>query len=340
MEKPTIFILGCERSGSTWLLNILDSSPFTISYMEPFADYAGIFPGFPQRFTYLSDVNEAQTAWVKQKFDTLYGIKYGFFHKPGYWPSIKKLDRAYVNVIKKVNQVAGLGLSKKIEQYELLNLTEIDFRKRAKKEINQIIIKELRLNFKTSLIKPLFPDSRIVVAIRNPVLQIDSILKNFRKNGLGELKRSLLFFENELINTPRFKSYSSHIKGFSGRDIVEQLAIYWLIIYNTLVEDLDKLMLAYIIANNDAISVDPEVEIKKILEFCEIDIDNQILEYLTKSTTVVTNINNSIDTNRRSKEYYLRRVKELDTSLIDRIQAIINGELLSDKLRPILEFCA
>jgi hypothetical protein len=45
--KPLkIFILGCG-GGSTWVSNILDAHPSVDFYMEPFADYAGIF-GFPE----------------------------------------------------------------------------------------------------------------------------------------------------------------------------------------------------------------------------------------------------------------------------------------------------
>ena len=36
-----VFILGCERSGSTWLGNIFDAHADVEFWMEPFADYAG-----------------------------------------------------------------------------------------------------------------------------------------------------------------------------------------------------------------------------------------------------------------------------------------------------------
>ena len=43
-----VFILGCQRSGTTWLANIFDSSPDTLLFMEPFSVPYGIFPDFPE----------------------------------------------------------------------------------------------------------------------------------------------------------------------------------------------------------------------------------------------------------------------------------------------------
>lgn len=57
MSFIEVLILGCERSGSTWLANIFDSHPRVNLFMEPFAQYAGLFPGFPDRNVYLEAGN-------------------------------------------------------------------------------------------------------------------------------------------------------------------------------------------------------------------------------------------------------------------------------------------
>ena len=54
-SKSLVFILGCQRSGTTWLANIFDASPDTLLFMEPFAPGYKIFPEFPAASIFLDN---------------------------------------------------------------------------------------------------------------------------------------------------------------------------------------------------------------------------------------------------------------------------------------------
>jgi hypothetical protein len=151
------------------------------------------------------------------------------------------------------------------------------------------------------------------------------------------LRRSLLFLESHVNYHPRFSAYKAGLSDFSNKDIVEQLSLYWLITYNTLIEDLEKFKLQYVIANNDTISLNHQQEIEDILNFCGIEIGDQIRGYLNQSTMTNDGVNSSVDTNRKSKEYYLDRVRQLDHGLKNRIEAIIRNELVTETIRPTLD---
>ncbi|MCU0397123.1 MAG: sulfotransferase [Cyclobacteriaceae bacterium] len=328
-ERP-IIILGCERSGSTWLFNILDSDPNTVSIMEPFADYAGLFPGFPHRFFYMEKVSEPVLDWVQGIVANLIQRKYGFLYSPGKPLWLKKLDGNYIRIINQVLRVMHAGRSNKIEQYQLLNLNELAFKKNALGEHCRIVIKELRLNYKVHLVKSLFPNGIVLVAIRNPVLQIDSIIKRFNKGNLGELKRSLLFFKGSLFDHPRFQKYQDLIEDFDNRDLVEQLAIYWLISYNTLVEDLENAGIKYTLASNDLLSLEPVNEINRILRFCDIDLSKETKTYLESSTQVQSHSDNPINTSRESRKYYLESLRGIDSVFENRVMKVLKDRMNSD----------
>ena len=53
LPESLIFILGIQRSCTTWLANIFISSPDVLLFMEPFSPPYGIFPDPPHHFYFL-----------------------------------------------------------------------------------------------------------------------------------------------------------------------------------------------------------------------------------------------------------------------------------------------
>ena len=96
---PPIFILGSERSGSTWLANIFDAHPGVEFYMEPFADYAGIFPEVPGRNIYIDEVDHGMKQKVRAGYNQLHQLKYPMSYKRNRALCFKRLDRYLFNTI-------------------------------------------------------------------------------------------------------------------------------------------------------------------------------------------------------------------------------------------------
>ena len=92
------FILGCERSGSTWLSNVLDAHPDIEFFMEPFADYADLFPGFAGRNLYIEHQSDAMADVLSDGYENLLRNKYFLFYRREKSLHWKKADNIVVCV--------------------------------------------------------------------------------------------------------------------------------------------------------------------------------------------------------------------------------------------------
>ncbi len=124
-QSSYVFILGCERSGSTWLSNIIDANPDVEFFMEPFATQIDIFPGFPERNFYLENCRDNLLEFLKGEYEKLPQMKY-LFYKRGNHFYIRILDSlavlfyaAIVNALRcrvprRLNRILELTLIEKI----------------------------------------------------------------------------------------------------------------------------------------------------------------------------------------------------------------------------------
>jgi len=316
-----IFILGCERSGSTWLANIFDAHSDVSFYMEPFADYAALFPSFPARNIYIDES-------LKSDFQEQFGlglkniakIKYGLVYKPGMHPLYRKVDIKYYSFINKWLKKGKVYPSQKLLQYHLLNLNVfsnpllLSFKKSKKN--NTRVIKELRLNFKVRLLNEVFPDCKVLVTIRNPIDQIQSIVKLIEQGHLGELHKNLLVFSNSLIGNKRFKKYESELEAFNSFSLIEKLAVWWLINYEVLIEDLKTSKISYKIVYHENLTHNTLDLVGECFSFCETAIHSNVNQYINHSTTFQSEASSPINTDRKSDEYYKQKSKNQHTLLI------------------------
>ena len=318
------FILGCERSGSTWLSNICDSHPATEFFMEPFADYANIFPGFPHRNLYVSGESKALTELIREGYVSLIKLKYPFLHTrdgPKIW---KTVDTLLVSAVSKITVSKLFRPSTKLEQYHLLHLNQAADRRhleRGKNEdIDIFITKELRLNFKLKLINEAFPGAKYIVITRNPRAQLSSILNLFEKGNLGELQRSLISFKEYVILTSRFARYHHVLRHLQESDLIEMLVLWWIINYETVIQDCKDLNTEYLIVEHEKLSQSPINVVADILKLFDLDMPRNVKDYIAISTTHSRVIMSAVDTVRDSQSYYKNAIQNAREEVIDRIQ--------------------
>uniref|UniRef100_A0A7C3VSA1 Sulfotransferase n=1 Tax=Planktothricoides sp. SpSt-374 TaxID=2282167 RepID=A0A7C3VSA1_9CYAN len=335
MNKSQIFILGCERSGSTWLSNILDAHPDIEFFMEPFADYVDLFPGFPNRNIYFDSGNAGNDEiinMVNNGYKSLTYWKYLFFYKPGGNTDFKKFDHLISNTYSAILRKLQLKLPLWLLKYQLLNLNTLYLPPNIKpKDKNYIltieVTKELRLNFKINLLARIFPNAQYIVVIRHPGAQISSIKKLFHRKHLGELNRYLCSFIDDILECSIFKEYWNTAQLIqTDNNLDKKLALWWLINYNVLLSNLKFNQLNYHLIKHEELSYDPTQTIYSLFKKINLSYHKNVESYLEESSNKSSLTSSPVNTTRDSKTYYIQCIKDIDPKLNQIIEEIIANQ--------------
>ena len=318
----TVYILGVERSGSTWLANIFDSAPSTIFFMEPFSSYAEIFEGL-DRLLYWSDCNESELERLRDSFDQLYDAKYFGWERHDSSPLVRRATAALLELHAAVSEVLLARPRADVERYRELNLNRksnpevYGFRKQASPQA--AVIKELRLNFKIAALARLQPNSRFLVIIRNPVSQIGSMLRLFEKDKLHELRRTLSHFAATAAEMQRFSRYREVLEELDADNTVEMAVAYWFLNYATLIEDLESRGCDFQVIKHEELCERPSDVTNSIFEWCGLDFGPQTQKYIEVSSRSDHAASSAVDTSRDSKHYYKKVFRRVDEQTKDTI---------------------
>lgn len=331
-----LFILGGERSGSTWLSNIIDSHPSVEFFMEPFADYAGLFPGYPTRNLYLQNSNNGLKTVLLENFPRLKKRKYILGNRRN-----GSLDKILFSIFKVVCKITKCRQPKRIEHLELLNLNKKEmgfFQVNYKnKTIDWYVIKELRLNFQLGLISEVFPFAKYLLIVRHPGAQISSIIRLMKERRLGELKRSLFSLPEYIKDHQRFKKYAPLIDRVNwGKNLDDMLIAWWIINYDTLIEDCKKLNLDHMIVYHEELSEEPNVEIEKLFQYIGIEYSKEVKQFVQMSSTTKKNVRSPLDTMRESTTYYKEQIDKSDMTILRKISQKISSIEVSEELKKYI----
>ncbi len=325
--SPSVLILGTERSGSTWLANIFDSHPGVEFLMEPFADYIELFPQIPRRNIYMSEITDEIAHTIRRQFQNLLKIKYPLFYKPGRPIFLKKLDR---NLLRKFSRYLNLSSDFRLDRYEALNLNtlKVPYVMQTRKRTDQPVIamKELRLNFKIPLLRQTFPHLKYLVTVRHPGAQISSILKWFQKGNLGELRKNLKTFVNDIQEQRRFLKYKHLISSIPWEDDPGWLLVLWWVIVNdVLFEDLKAYDLPYQAIHHAEFCETPLATVEKILSFCCLETTREVQSFVHYSSSEESDPNSHpVNTVRQSASYYHETLRAVDKELLHKISSVFS----------------
>jgi len=338
-SNKNIFILGSERSGSTWLSNILEVHPETEFLMEPFAQHLNLFSGFPNRNIYVDSLYTHSTREIKAIINDLEKRKYSLTaSRNSHWIKFQ-LDRFIVDFMFGLSSATKFRVPLKIAQHKNLNLNTSEISvlhlPRKSKNASLKVIKELRLNFKSKIISQIIDDPYFIVPIRHPGAQIKSIKKLFEKKQLGELNTSFKYFIETILSQIRFSKYFDLIDKFNWKeDIDYKLGIWWLINYEVLIEDLKSADCKFLIVYHEELSEDVNSEVKKIFDFIGISLDQQVIRYLNQSSKHESRKFATMNTQRDSKIFYKKAIAAVPEVTIKKITEVINYQ----KILPEIEY--
>lgn len=317
--KRYVFILGCERSGSTWLSNIIDAHPQAVYFMEPFADYLCIFPEFPHRNDYLDHCDPALRDCVKDRINRLYHYKNPFVEADHRSALITVVEANIVKVYRKLGRIelkeGPLILQR---QYSLgMNRYRSNSGIRIRKYIadpenGANVIKELRVNLKVPFFAGAFPNATYLVSLREPGAQIQSILERVKKGSLRELLRALDIFPAHTLGHDRFSDYHRALRNWCCLDLTQRLALWWRVQYETLLADLEACGLKFMVIQNETLSEDTGSLIEEMFDFCGLTVDSEVKKYVDVSTSTKTlSEHGTLDTMRDSKTYFRNRIGQV-----------------------------
>ncbi|MFB6263109.1 MAG: hypothetical protein ABEL76_05710, partial [Bradymonadaceae bacterium] len=150
--------------------------------------------GYPGRLTYLSESSPGLESRAVTRLSVLEDYKYYGLESRGSPAWLRRLNWRLNGVLSEtIKSMGGLRDRARI-RYRQLNLHResnpevFDFRKTPEPTVWSI--KEVRLNFKVALLTSLFPEAVFLVIVRNPLAQIDSMLRLFDRGELVYLERS------------------------------------------------------------------------------------------------------------------------------------------------------
>lgn len=299
-----IFILGIERSATTWLSNLFEAHPKTMVYVEPLSRLTGQFENWPDRFSKISD-KENMAEYFLDEFENIRNHKTWLLTKFFSVPLAWKFDLWFSNFLVRKNLAVTAAR----------DFSEINFHRKnqlyVKKSdfIEHEIVKELRLNFNADIIKYIDGDARVLVIVRNVFANIDSIIQNMKKGNLQELKESLLRHYGE-IN-------------------LEVVYKYWRDSYNSLLNTLDKSEMAYMVVNHTDLLKNPKEEVKQLADFAGLEDYSSLVEFVSSSNTKGEGIHNT----NRNHRALLKRNREAERNILPHIQELIEKDSLHPKLR-------
>lgn len=337
------FILGCERSGSTWLANVLDAHPDTEVVMEPFADLCDIFPGFPNRNLYVDKRIDSMTNVVSKGYENIFNNKYPLFYQRGkslYW---KVLDRSIINLHSNIGRWQRFDSSTGVKRFHQLNLNmkqvPIKWQVDKTETASLLVTKELRLNYKVGVLRHAFPQAKYIIIVRHPGAQVTSVMKLFNRGNLGELKRSLSSLYAYIHNVDKFKKYSKYFKRLDGEQgIHRMLLLWWLINYETVLEDCKRLGVDYMIVYHEDLSNNPDDRYREVFAFLGLTYSHSVRSYITRTTTgnhrvMSEDVISPVDTTRNSSRHSRDSISNVDADVMHSFREMCKDLTVCDELR-------
>jgi hypothetical protein len=312
MQKPfniksPIFILGIQRSGTTWLANIFDSSPDVLLFMEPFSVPYNIFPEFPESSFFLDHSSNSLDNLLQVEMPSrMLKYKSLFLKHSMVDPNLFRLEHGLVSLINRMGRFGPIGLVNRTKKFELLNLNRTDKNYPIIKKNNNPsfwAIKELRLAGKIPLLISAFPKAKFIVIMRHPCATVLSILRWFDKGRLIELLQDLETYLEKIEVQKISNSYQQLISRCKSGSLAHKVALYWRISYETMFKQLENKASVQFVTY-EQVAIGTQEACMQIFSRLEIPWSSSIEDYISFSTNKEIEKPEAITTLRNSATYY------------------------------------
>lgn len=333
-----VFVLGTQRSGTTWLANILDSHPDCLHFYEPFAPAYGIFPYFPGEFIYLDPPATPIATRLRYDLPRLVERRSRLFD-PVHASRREFLAEAWLmGQIETWGRRTRLGAPAFATQFNLLHLNRIGqhpvvyFPKHE--NIRVTAIKEVRLYFKLPFLAATFPDAKFVHVLRHPAAVVNSMTSFLKRGRLVEIRAQIENFADTVGAQPRFEEYGELLSRIRHAPLPEKLAAYWRVANETLARDASAaggraLPLVY-----ERLASDPLARVSELFRWCGLPESPATDEYVRDSSTSRSERKTVLDTNRVSATYYRDWVGKASPEVMSAVDDVCAESPLMEQFAP------
>ena len=341
LPETLIFILGAQRSGTTWLANIFDSSPETLLFVEPFAPAYDVIPEFPEASyffehssSYLDHLLKVETPVRLLRYKSLI-TKKSMISPKWFW-----IERWLIRMAAKTPRILPIRVQNRIRKFELLNLNRMEdnYPLYPKNRLPSAwAIKELRLAGKIPLLQSAFPGAHFIVIIRHPCATVHSILNWFEKGRLSELRQDLETYLQKIEVQAISRFYAKLLASCRTATLAHKLGLYWRITYETILRHLEDYPRVKLIIY-EQLALKPHETIEETFKHIGLSFSDSLRNYLTYSTTNISNSSSPINTVRNSADYYKLWCKQISEMTQKSILEITGDSFLLSYFDPFYDF--
>lgn len=336
-DRSLIFLLGSQRSGTTWLANIFDASPKTLLFMEPFAPTFNILPEFPEASLFLEHSSPALDRLLREEMPKrLLRYKYLFFQRSLTDPAWFRVERSLDALVRYFGAFAPNLLFEHAHKFHLLNLNRTDnsFPGFPKETIPSTwVIKELRLAGKIPILLSAYPNARYVVIIRHPGATVHSIMTWFSRNKLGELQQDLDTYFEKIEAQRVARPYQGLIERCRNAGLAHRVALYWRINYETMYRKLKDNPLAKFVVY-EQLAQEPQRTMTSLFSWLDLPWSASVSDYLAYSTSSLPKQITAITTVRDSAKEYRTWLNKIDEPTRRAVEEIVGTSHLMAWFSP------
>ncbi len=338
-----VFLLGTQRSGTTWLANIFDSHPQCLHYYEPFAPAYGLFPYFPHEFQLLPPLAPPATALAtrvqsdlahlsshrSKLFDPVHATRRQFELEA--W-LMGKLETAYRRF-----RLTPLRFA---AQFNLLHLNRLGATPVAyfeKGEIKVTAVKDVRLYFKASFLADALPEARFIHVVRHPAAVVSSMDHYLKQGRLIEIQAHIDRFVPEVRVQEALARYEPILARVREGNRFDQLAAYWRVANEELARQLSGIHTRAFPLVYEDLANDPLVRVSEMFAWCGLAMSAATDAYVRASSTSRTNRKTVLDTNRVSATYYRDWVSKVSPEVLASVERVCGDSPLMARFEPFYQ---
>jgi hypothetical protein len=337
MRRPLVFLLGTQRSGTTWLANIFDSHPECLHYYEPFAPAYQLFPYFPDEFRRVTPPADALTAWVRADLPRLELHRSKLFDPIHFTRRQFEMEAWLMAKLETAYRRFHLTPLRFAAQYNLLHLNRLGQKPLAyfpKTDIRVVAIKDVRLYFKLPFFAETLDRARFIHVVRHPAAVVSSMEHHMGQGRLLEIRNHIARFVADVRAQESLAHHEPVLARVRPGNRSDALAAYWRVANEQLEQDLSALPERAMSLVYEDLATDPLARTASMLAWSGLSMAPATDAYVRASSTSHTDRRTALDTNRVSATYYRDWVAKVSRDVLESVERVCADSPLMARFRP------